>query len=126
MSPLRPVPDRAPVRLPNSILSRLNDAASRHRIEAAEIVRRALRKYHRATSPGVVTLPNRIETTRSNSQVVKFSGVTQYSYLPLLGQIITWYLDNNDDGSSAPAPDIEEVRRLNGLDSSHTIIEDAQ
>ena len=108
--------DRAPVRLPNVILDRLNDAAQRHGLDAAEIARRSVRKYISAIESGVVTLPNRIVTTRTNSRVVKFSGINNYSYLEQLGQIITWYLNNEDNGSSAhiSQAEIDELARANG------------
>lgn len=114
--------DRHPVRLPNVILERLNDAAARHRITAAEVVRRALRRYTTESRDGVVALPKRMETTRTNSKVVKLAGVTKYSFVSELGQIITWYLDTYDNGKDY-RPDVADLLRLAGV--KQVIIEEA-
>ncbi len=104
-------------RMTRELIERLNSAAHRHRLPSAEVARRAFRKYRSASAIGVVELPEREETTRDNSQSMVFHGIDGGEAMQeFAGQILAWYLNNNDKGVTAhiSEPEVEELHRRNG------------
>lgn len=86
----------ASIRMPRHLLDRLQAAARRHRLPIAEIVRRACRRYLTACRNGVVILPPRNPTTRTDSEAIRYDGIPDGITPAEIPQIVAWYLAGHD------------------------------